>query len=639
MRGLLSIFLAFAVTPLFAQSLHTLTYHDIRDQVAKNFDPDQYAVSSENLAAHFSWLRSQGYSVVDVDEILTANSGGLPLPKKAVLLTFDDGFRSVYTHVFPLLKLFGYTAVVSVVTEWIETEVNIDYNGRALTRNDFLTWAQIREMQGSGLVEIASHSHNLHRGIDANPQGNQQPAATTRHYRSGKYEDDAAYLARIESDLALSADLISHHTGSRPRVIAWPFGAWNKPIRSIAARHGMSLSLTLDEDRLEEELSVVGRDMLVSNPGIPLFAWLFQPSPQPRPVRAAQVDLDYVYDPDPQRQEANLGLLLDRMKSLEISHVFLQAFADPDADGAADALYFPNRHLPMRADLFNRVAWQLQTRSNVKVFAWMPLLSFSGNGIDPAWQVLQARHDNVAPDSESKPRLSPFEPAARKLIHEIYEDLAIYATFSGLHFDDDGRLNEFEDANPVAMATYSAALGSDFSITAVETDVELGERWATIKSSALTQFSLKLADTARAWRPGLKTSRNLFASALLDENAKRYLGQDYGEFLKNYDLVTVMAMPYLEGASDERRFYQQLIAAMKREPEGVQRTVFELQTVDWQKKRRLPAAQLRDTMRYLQAQGVRNLAYYPDDFISNEPELQQLKQGMSLAEFPARAGS
>jgi biofilm PGA synthesis lipoprotein PgaB len=137
----------------------------------------------------------------------------------------------------------------------------------------------------------------------------------------------------------------------------------------------------------------------------------------------------------------------------------------------------------------------------------------------------------------------------------------------------------------------------------------------------------------------LKTSRNLFASALLDENAKRYLGQDYGEFLKNYDLVTVMAMPYLEGASDERRFYQQLIAAMKREPEGVQRTVFELQTVDWQKKRRLPAAQLRDTMRYLQAQGVRNLAYYPDDFISNEPELQQLKQGMSLAEFPARAGS
>ena len=80
------------------------------------------------------------------------------------------------------------------------------------------------------------------------------------------------------------------------------------------------------------------------------------------------------FDPDPARTERNLGLLLDRIQALEISHVFLQAFADPDGDGAADAVYFPNRHLPMRADLFNRAAWQLKTRSNVKVYAWMPIL-------------------------------------------------------------------------------------------------------------------------------------------------------------------------------------------------------------------------------------------------------------------------
>ena len=54
-------------------------------------------------------------------------------------------------------------------------------------------------------------------------------------------------------------------------------------------------------------------------------------------------------------QKANLDTLLDRIKALQISHVFLQAFADTDADGAAEALYFPSRHLPMRDDLFNRV--------------------------------------------------------------------------------------------------------------------------------------------------------------------------------------------------------------------------------------------------------------------------------------------
>ncbi|WP_230369807.1 poly-beta-1,6-N-acetyl-D-glucosamine N-deacetylase PgaB [Paludibacterium denitrificans] len=68
------------------------------------------------------------------------------------------------------------------------------------------------------------------------------------------------------------------------------------------------------------------------------------------------VDLDYIYDPSPARQEENLGKLLDRVKAMGPSVVYLQAFADPDGNGAADALYFPNRHLPMRADLFSRVA-------------------------------------------------------------------------------------------------------------------------------------------------------------------------------------------------------------------------------------------------------------------------------------------
>ena len=56
-------------------------------------------------------------------------------------------------------------------------------------------------------------------------------------------------------------------------------------------------------------------------------------------IRAAQIDLDYIYDPDPVAQERNLGVLLDRIQALEISHVFLQAFADPDADGGAERLF------------------------------------------------------------------------------------------------------------------------------------------------------------------------------------------------------------------------------------------------------------------------------------------------------------
>src|SRR5690606_34061013 len=90
---------------------------------------------------------------------------------------------------------------------------------------------------------------------------------------------------------------------------------------------------------------------------------------QVHPVqRVVQVDLDYVYDKDPEQQERNLSMLIDRMKYLAPSAVYLQAIADPKGDGDVTELYFPNRHLPMRADLFSRVAWQLKTRANTQFY-------------------------------------------------------------------------------------------------------------------------------------------------------------------------------------------------------------------------------------------------------------------------------
>ena len=72
------------------------------------------------------------------------------------------------------------------------------------------------------------------------------------------------------------------------------------------------------------------------------------------------------------------------MRAMRINTVYLQAFSDADGNGQAEALYFPNRHLPMRADLFSYVAWQLRTRARVFVYAWMPVLAFdleSGNPV------------------------------------------------------------------------------------------------------------------------------------------------------------------------------------------------------------------------------------------------------------------
>ena len=96
-----------------------------------------------------------------------------------------------------------------------------------------------------------------------------------------------------------------------------------------------------------------------------------------------------------------------------------------------------------------------------------------------------------------------------------------------------------------------------------------------------------------------------------------------------------MAMPMLEGAASAGIFYNDLVAAVNKRPDAFKRTVFQLQTVDWRDGHEpVSSAELSDQMRQLQSQGVRNIAYYPDDFLKNHPSFDSLMQGMSLSDHP-----
>ena len=635
LASLVILMIASGVCVAQQNTFQVLAYHDVRDIVADDFDADQYAISTANLIDHFTWLRINGFTAVSVDQILEAGRGGEPLPERAILLSFDDGFASVATHVLPLLELFDYPAVVSIVTDWIESDPGVEQGGRTLTRQDFLTWEQVAALTDHELIEIGSHSHDLHRGIIGNPQGNEQRAAVTSAYVEGRYESLEDYAERIRRDLTTSADRIEAATGRRPRIMTWPFGAFNEIALEIVRDLGIEMTLTLtDGINRTDDVNVVGRHLIEANPGVAELGWsLLHPYSIPI-VRAAQVDLDYVFDEDPVQQEENLGRLLDRIQAMEITHVFLQAFAAPDADGGAQALYFPNRALPMRADLFNRAAWQLKTRSNVLVYAWLPILSYEGESIDPVWRVRQEIDGEISLDQQAEPRLSPFAPEARELISGIYSDLARHADFDGLLFHDDGRFNEFEDASLYAMQAYRDRFGENFSLGTLERDTDLAAEWAGMRSDALIDLTTELTDAVRVYRPQIRTARNLFATAMLAPDPERNLGQDYEAFLAAYDYVALMAMPRFEGFEDHAGFYRRLAEVVTADEEWRQRTIFEIQTVDWPAGTPIDPIELRDTLRGLQSLGIRNLAYYPDDFVQGHPDLDALRQGMSIAVYP-----
>ncbi len=619
-----------------APDIIVLCYHDVRDDVGgtlvasqeaaitpdlHNLDPDQYATSTRNLASQFDWLRSHGYHMVSLQQVIDARSGGQPLPDHAVLLTFDDGLRSAYTKVFPLLKAYHYPAVVAVVGAWtsLPADGKVAYGFRDFTRDDFATWDELREMQQSGLVEIASHTWDLHEGIIANPQGNVIPAVIIHAYdaKARHYETDDEYEARIRTDLARNSLEIEEHLGRAPRAVMWPYGDYTQKADSIAASLGMTVSFTLGwpvtyPDRAYglKGLRGIPRMVIAPNPTLGEFEWMLNHLYVRENIRAVQVDLDYIYDPDPAQQEKNLGLLLDRIQKLNVTHVWLQAYSDPDGSGTASAVYFPNHELPMRADLFSRVAWQLRTRCGVEVYAWMPVL---------AWRVpdaaLQQRLQIVprAGVKDALPaRLNPFLPETQKLVGDLYEDLGRAAPVAGILFSDDAVLRDTDDLGAAAPPP-----GPE-------------------RTRALIEFTQQMADHTRHWSPELATARNLFAEPVLDPKAETWFAQSLPAFLASYNVTALMAMPQMENAPSGEKWLMRLVREVEATPEGAEQTVFELQTVDWRKNQAIPTSLLAKQMHLLQDEGILHLAYYPDDFAKGNPDVNRLFPVFSAATYPTQ---
>jgi biofilm PGA synthesis lipoprotein PgaB len=607
-----------------------LSFHDIVPAMTENSEIDD--VTADNLINYFSWLKVNGYNVISIQDILTAKKTGKPLPEKSIVLTFDDGYKSFYTYVMPLLKAFNYPATLAIVGSWLEVPENgtVLYADKLVPRSKFLSIKELQEVSGSKLVEIASHTYDLHHGILGNNEGNMMPALTTFEYNKNtlQYESDAHYLNRIKSDLVKNNAWIKKHTGISPRVVVWPYGRYNQVAQSMSKDLGMDMALTLDgvENSEAQTLDSVGRIYLIDNPEIDDFVANLRDLP-PALERVMHVDLDYVYDKDPMQQEKNLGLLLERVKESGVSTVYLQAFSDDDASGVAKSLYFNNRYLPVKADLFGRVSWQLKTRVGVRVFAWMPLLAF-----DPGPEKLRDL-DLVTSLDGSKGigylRLSPFSERSRNFIKGIYTDLGRYANFEGILIHDDATLSDKEDASPAALNYYAKNWGLPPNISDIKQNPELNERWIKAKTQALTQFALEMRDAAQTYRKPISLARNYYAEVALNPNSEEWFAQSIANGLDHFDWVALMAMPYMENAANPAKWLNNLVEKTQIYPKASKKLVYEFQAKDWNTGKPIPTKELIGWMRSMRIKGIFNYGYYPDDQFTNHPNIELLKQELS----------
>lgn len=275
----------------------SLCYHD----VAENVEGNKYSVRPRVLVEQLEYLKAT-HSVVGLDDVLRARAGGPPLPARAVLLTVDDGLLSFYEAFYPLLRAYAYPAVLAVVGRWTDEGRLEAYNWITRREGRMASWAQLREMSRSGLVQVVPHSYDLHRRGALDPQGDEAPLAGFPAYdaASGRYESREAFRARVRRDLSRNAAQIRRRVGRAYPVMVWPYGSFQGDSLRAAEEAGLSLHFSVDEGFNEAAgLRVVRRGMVMATHGLDDFRELLgRGFRSGDPLRALSLDLDLVRDPE-----------------------------------------------------------------------------------------------------------------------------------------------------------------------------------------------------------------------------------------------------------------------------------------------------------------------------------------------------
>lgn len=178
--------------PAKANGLRVLAYHRVRPDA-----DDPRSVTPALFRSHLTTLRDGGWRVVSLSTVLAHLNGNAPLPPKAVLLTFDDGYADLYEWAAPLLSEFQMPACIFMLARYVGKRGQT-YSEAHYPEAPFLTAAQLRDLHRAG-IEIGSH---------------------------GLWHVPLALLTLKEAwkEVSLSKQLLSDLLGDEVRAFSYPWG-------------------------------------------------------------------------------------------------------------------------------------------------------------------------------------------------------------------------------------------------------------------------------------------------------------------------------------------------------------------------------------------------------------------------------
>lgn len=192
-----------------------LMYHYIS---APPEDADEYredlSVSPEAFREQLQYLADNGYTTIDLYDLILAVTRQKALPPKPVILTFDDGYLDHYTTAFPLLQEYGFKGTFFIITEWVD-------NGNT----NHMSWPMIEEMAAAGM-RMESHSKS--------------------HPDLTEAEDEEELIWQILG----SQETLAAHIGYTPRFFCYPGGRYNEETIAVLEKLDFWGAVTTADGRL-----------------------------------------------------------------------------------------------------------------------------------------------------------------------------------------------------------------------------------------------------------------------------------------------------------------------------------------------------------------------------------------------------
>lgn len=217
-----------------------LTYHRFGPAVN-----DGMTVKTSEFEAQLKFLKDNNFTVIPLRSLVNYLKGeGPALPPKAVVITADDGHKTVLTDMFPLVKKYNIPVTLFIYPSAIS---NASYA---------MTWDQLQQLQKTGLFDIQSHTY-WHPNFK----------------KEKKKLSDSEYQKLLDMQLGKSKAVLEKKMGTKVDLLAWPFGIYNDQLEKEAEKNGYIGAFSIDARcaKKSEKMMSQPRYLMVSGMGLKRF--------------------------------------------------------------------------------------------------------------------------------------------------------------------------------------------------------------------------------------------------------------------------------------------------------------------------------------------------------------------------------